>query len=575
MVLARKSSWNNLDMAPLAAVAIATFGLLLYAIVSPIAAVASPAKTPWPPPPDQGAFYIHYGEEHPDDADGPRIFGQVIRETARYRPSIVTTSGDKGDDNTVETLTRWKEMMSLYDREGIPYFAAVGNHDRSPEGSSGIGSAFNGGSIGNYLDIFADRPFPFGDSPPPSDPRFSPSTRPAGDPAGASTRYAFEYGPVRYVVLDNSCFSFTTCDDFQSPAFAPGEDTYSFLAAEAATADASGDLLFVVMHMPTQDDRPGHTEPTPSAHTMGEGSAPDNAAFEQAATAAGVDAVLLGHVKGQFEYEAGGVPYYTDGGAGGEVYVGDAEETGVDYGYWHGYRLITVRRGEITFTDTVPIFEPGGITVDGPARLGNGEVGQFSATGRQPTMDGPAVESLALREPDPARPNASKLPTPARIWRSGDPLVLAPVAEPGDDPRRNPRRETVSGRFRARCPGKTTVKVKSGWEQQRFAVTVPSAKGPLVRSFDGGATLRPGERTTVARVRLAQAARVLVRIRDGGRTIRRLAYRCQRPGRTLAAAWNGTRRGGRAVAPGRYQVVIRVLSDRAPRVDRLPVRIRG
>ncbi len=549
-------------------------GLVLLAALWPAGAAAKSAKNPWPPVPEKGTFYIHYGEEHPDDADGPRIFSQVIRETARYRPSLVTTSGDKGDDNAVESLMRWKQMMELYDRKGIPYFAAVGNHDRSPEGSSGIGSAFNGGSIANYLDIFADRPFPFGDAAPPSDPRFSPSTRPAADPAGASTHYAFEYGPVRYVVLDNSCFSFTTCDSYQTPAFAPGEDTYSFLAAEAATAEASGDLLFVVMHMPTQDDRPGHTEPTPSAHTMGEGSAPDNAAFEQAATAAGVDAVLLGHVKGQFEYVAGGVPYYTDGGAGGEVYVGDGEETGVDYGYWHGYRLITVRKGKIAHTDTVPVFEPGGITVDGPAMLGTGEIGQFSAIGRQPTQNGPAVESLALREPDPSRPNASKLPTPARIWRSGDPLVLAPVAEQRDDPRRNRLHETVSGRFRARCPGETTVKVKSGWEQQGFPVIVPSAEGPLVRSIDGGAHLRRGERTTVARVRLAQDARVLVRIRAAGRTIRRLVYRCQRAGRTLTAAWDGTRSNGSAVSPGRYRVAVRVLSERPPRIERFTARVR-
>lgn len=551
------------------------FVLALTLAIGPASVLASPAKRPWPPPPEKGTLYVHYGEEHPDDADGPRIFGQVIRETARYRPSLVTTSGDKGDDAAVETLTRWEEMMSVYDRKGIPYFAAVGNHDRSPKGSSGIGSAFNGGSIDNYLDVFADRPYPFGDAPPPSDPRFSPSSRPASDPAGASTHYALEYGPVRYVFLDNSCFSFTTCDPYQNPAFGPGEDTYSFLAAEAATANASGDLLFVVMHMPTQDDRPGHTEPTPSAHTMGEGTAPDNAAFEQAAAAAGVDAVLLGHVKGQFQYVAGGVPYYTDGGAGGEVYVGEQEETGVDYGYWHGYRLLTVRKRKIAYTDTVPIFEPGGITVEGPAKLSKGETGQFSAVGKQPTKDGPAVDELALREPDASRPNASKLPTPARIWRSGDPLVLAPVAQQGDDPRRNRRRETVSGRFRARCPGTTTVQVKSGWERKRFKVAVPGAKGPLVRSIDGGASLRHGERATVARVRLAQDARVLVRIRSGGHAIRRLAYRCQKSSRTLTAAWNGTRRGGKAAAPGKYHVVIRVLSDRRPRVERFPVRVRG
>jgi hypothetical protein len=281
------------------------------------------------------------------------------------------------------------------------------------------------------------------------------------------------------VFIDNSCFGITNCDPLQNPPFPDAEGNgsqYDFLDSEAAKANAEGDLLFVVMHMPTQDDRPGHTEPTPLPHTMGEGSSPDNQIFEQRAAAAGVDGVFAGHIKGMWRYSAMGVPYFTDGGAGGEVYVGEAEETGVDYGYWHGYRLIRVRdNGKIT-TDAIPVFERGGLEIDGPAKLRVGEVAKFSAVGQQPTEHGPDVK-LELRPPDRSRPNIDSLIQPAYIWNTRKPRRLAPVATDNEDPRRNRRRQTVSGRFRAVCPGRVVVKIKSG-----FA----SAKHPLEVVGKGG-----------------------------------------------------------------------------------------
>jgi len=540
------------------ALAFALLGLLAFAA----AAGAEPAKRPWPPIPKDGLLFAHFGEEHWNDKDGAKLLPQVIRDTARYRPNLVTTSGDKSSDNAVANLSEWKRLMSDYDTKGIPYFAAVGNHDRARPGSQGIDPT---GSLANYMQILADRPYPFGDAAPLSDPLFSPSARPASDPAGASSHYAFSYGNVRWVFLDNSCFGIATCDPFQSPTFpdsAGAGGQYDFLSREAAAANASGQLIFVVMHMPTQDPRPGHTMPTPLPHTMGEGGSPDNALFEQTAAQLGVDGVFLGHIKGQWTYTAGGVPYYTDGGAGGALYVGPGEQTGVDSGYWHGYRLISVQGNRVT-TDTVPIFKPGGITVDGPGSLAPGASGQFSATGDQPTELGPPVTNLQLREPDPSRPNAANLPVPARIWRTSDLRILGPLAGTGEDPRRDPRRETVSGRFLARCPGRTGVRITSGWETQTFPVRVPSRKGRLIRSIRGGGTLIAGRREAVARVRLAQPARVLVRIRRRGKTVARLAYRCLDKRRRLTASWNGHRPGGGALAPGAYKVNVLVLSDRA------------
>jgi hypothetical protein len=212
---------------------------------------------------------------------------------------------------------------------------------------------------------------------------------------------------------------------------------------------------------------------------MGEGLVPpaqeENLLFEMAAADAGADAVLIGHVKGQWQYQAGGVPYYTDGGAGGEVYVGPLEETGVDSGYWHGYRLLHVRRGKLKFTDTVPVFVRDGITISGPASVEAGDTAQFEATGVQPTKEGALVDALELREPSPSRPNASKLTTPARIWVTTNRRVLAPETAEDDDPRRNPRRQTISGAFRARCPGTARIRIKSGWQVASVRVNVTGA----------------------------------------------------------------------------------------------------
>jgi hypothetical protein len=327
------------------------------------------------------------------------------------------------------------------------------------------------------------------------------------------------------------------------------------------------------MHMPTQDDRPGHTEPTPLAHTMGEGTSTDNATFEQRAAAAGIDAVFLGHVKVMQQYAAGGVPYFTDGGAGGELYADEREEVGVDSGYWYGYRLVRVAGSKVT-TDAVPVIVPGGIEVAGPARVASGVRAAFAATARSPATSGVRVDTLELRDPDSALGNATKLPRPARIWTTGDPLILAPVAAPADDPRRDPATQTDSGRFVARCPGTAPITVTSGFASRTVAATVPGRPGPIARSVERRSrTVRRGRATTVAAVRLAQPARLLVRVTRGGRTVGTLAEKCTATRRPIAVRWDG-RLAGKAVAPGRYHVSVRIASDRPSVVRRYAVRVR-
>ncbi len=80
-------------------------------------------------------------------------------------------SGDKDNDGTVEQLSRWKQIMSPYDRLGVPFFPAVGNHDRKappgvPPGTAGLITPGVQGDLANYKQVFADRPYPFGDATP-------------------------------------------------------------------------------------------------------------------------------------------------------------------------------------------------------------------------------------------------------------------------------------------------------------------------------------------------------------------------------------------------------------------------
>ncbi|MEJ7714200.1 MAG: hypothetical protein WKF40_00245 [Thermoleophilaceae bacterium] len=85
---------------------------LLTLAATPAAARADTASRPWPPATGQGTLMVHYGEEHLDDADGPTLLPKVVEESARYKPALVTTSGDKDNDGTVDQLQRWKQTLS-------------------------------------------------------------------------------------------------------------------------------------------------------------------------------------------------------------------------------------------------------------------------------------------------------------------------------------------------------------------------------------------------------------------------------------------------------------------------------
>jgi len=189
-----------------------TFIAALAALAcAPATAHGAIAKKPWPPMTGAGHLFVHYGEEHWNDDDGLTLLPKIVEESRRYKPALVTMSGDKDNDGTVDQLTRWRTIMGAYDRSGVPYFPGVGNHDRlSPPGvPPGTGGLFNSniqGTITNYKSVFAGRPYPFGDAAPYKDRNLAPRSRPANDPAGASTHYFVDYGKVRWIFLDNSCW---------------------------------------------------------------------------------------------------------------------------------------------------------------------------------------------------------------------------------------------------------------------------------------------------------------------------------------------------------------------------------
>jgi hypothetical protein len=627
--------------------ALAWLGLAALAVSGTLAtgAQASPrsALEPWPPADQRGHLYVHFGEEHVNDVDGDVLLPKVVQESARYRPELVTMSGDKADDGEPEQLQLWLDAIDHYDAKDVPWFAGVGNHDRLvPPGIPG--GTWTHGDFSPYREFFADRPYPMGDAPGYGG-GILPRKRDATDPEGAASHYFVDAGPVRWVFIDNSCWSITQCDSQQTPSGQNLDETQlEFLARVAGEASEEGRLAFVVMHLPTQDpgDQIYRTE-LRQQHIMGKlgGAFADNALFEQTAAAAGVDGVFVAHIKGQFLYRgAGGVPYFIDGGAGGELYT--TGPVGTDHGYWHGFRVINVR-GERFTTDAVPIFVDDGIEIAGPDQLALGERATFAAFGRQPVFEHSAkVDALELRDPDPvprsgaggaawivdaakwllpaaalplvllggaiarsprrrrlaipalaalgglavvggsaaqqSEPTSTPvdaLPNPARIWTSSDPLVLEPVASESDDPRRAKRAQTADGEFRATCPGRARLTIASGFESASAAVEVPSAKGAIVHSLRPGTReLAAGRARPVARLALAQRARVVAVVRERSRKIATLERACARPG-ALALRWDGRDRRGRPVSSGTYRVDVRVLSDRRPVRGGFAVRVAG
>lgn len=578
---------------------------LLAALACAPAAQASITGRPWPPASGPGQLFVHYGEEHWNDEDGLTLLPRIVEESSRYRPALVTMSGDKDNDGTVDQLEMWKSIMAAYDRVGVPYLPGIGNHDRTTPpgvlpGTAGLLTPPPvQGSLANYKEVFKDRPYPFGDAAPYDKPGFDPTQRPGNDPAGASSHYVADVGDTRLIYLDNSCWGLSDCDSFQNPAFPDAEGNRTqleFLERKADEGRRRNKTVFVVMHMPTRDPRDqSYIEPTSFTHVMGKNTsptgAPDNQRFELIADRSGVDGVLLGHIKGQFIYRGrGDVPYYVDGGAGGELYT--EGPVGADHGYWHGFRLLRVSGGQVT-TDSVPIFVREGIRIEGARSVRPGKPVQFEAFGRQPVFNDPAkVEALELRDPDPVRPvSGSGMGAWGDFVRGGGwalvpvlLLLLGGVAMTASLPR--PRRRLVAvacatagaamigttGMSLAQQSTPTTTPLESLPNPARvFATSDPQVLAPVASKSDDP---RRNERTQTTdglfRAGCPGAARI--RVTSGYETTARPVSVPSRRGQKIASRVRALR--VRALRPPKRRAVARVRLRQPARVAVL-IRRRG
>ena len=105
----------------------------VFALVAPSAS-ARVAKKPWPPATGPGQLFVHFGEEHINDEDGATLLPKVAGEAARYKPALVTTSGDKANDGVEEQFADWDKAMKALDDAGVPLLA--GRRQPRPHGAA-------------------------------------------------------------------------------------------------------------------------------------------------------------------------------------------------------------------------------------------------------------------------------------------------------------------------------------------------------------------------------------------------------------------------------------------------------
>lgn len=104
---------------------------------------------------------------------------------------------------------------------------------------------------------------------------------------------------------------------------------------------------------------------------------------------------------------------------------------------------------------------------------------------------------------------------------------------------------------------------------------VPSRGGKIVSSLERRARIvsRARRSTKIAALRLAQPARLIVRVMRGGKTLGDLERTCTPTRKPISIRWDG-RLEGKRVSRGTYSVSVRVASDRPSTVRRYKVEVR-
>ena len=262
-----------------------------------------------------------------------------------------------------------------------------------------------------------------GDAAQYDDPLFSPRQRPAEDPEGAASHYFVDYGDVRWIFIDNSCWQITGCDSFQLPSAQtqPGEAQFDFLERVAQEGTDAGKTVFVVMHMPTRGPRrpelPRHHRP--DAHDGQGRVARQRRVRGDRRRKRASTACSSATSRASSSTEARATSRTTSTAARAASSTRPARR--------HRPRLLArvppdpCRRGPDRHRHR-PDLRRGRHPDRGPDSVAGGNDVEFAAFGKQPVFNDPAkVEALELRDPDPQPASSSLLSS--SLWVHGRWLV--------------------------------------------------------------------------------------------------------------------------------------------------------
>ena len=308
--------------------------------------------------------------------------------------------------------------------------AGMGNHDgkqATPEKMTDPISRFTPlRDVSFYKEVFAARPYPLGDAPPY---RGSPRHRPPGPQRPGRRRDALLGRPrQRALGLPGQL---VLRDRQLRPAPEPlrpdDQGSANTVHVPCATPRSQADSrreAFVRghAHADAGPARPENADtPPPGNHMMRKGATRDNARFEPRPESLGVDGVSSATSRASSSTAAAAdVPYFIDGGAGGELSA--ARPVGVDHGYWYGSGSCASTARPVTTGPVVPLIVPDGRSAmqgaaRAPARGGARAACEATAApaGREVRPRGGGRRS-SCRDPDPVPRSGQRLDDP---WPPG------------------------------------------------------------------------------------------------------------------------------------------------------------
>ena len=379
-------------------------------------------------------------------------------------------------------------IRGMLDSLSVPSFAAIGDQDLF----GGVDAAGESllASNGYYLSTFADRPAPWGHTPPP--PGIKPVSPPGEAPvdsALARTHYAFDYtiggrAVLRMVFLDTS--RPTQEIVFQNPQADQDAAWLRPLLTEAAALNVPA---VVVMHDPL---------------LAGIATGGRTGTLSAAVAGTGVSAVLASHqrVNRLISYADPVQPFPVAllGTTGGGLEGSWKLEAGAYHAWFH---VNVPVGGGPAVVRSIPVLESVALSAPQGRSVGAGETLRFSGLGRLPDVGGagdPAADraqylafpmkracSGALENPNNAACVAQDALRPDHVFACEDARICRFVREDASKPGvplRNDAGEMIlddrSGLMCGLAPGRTNATLRVGTVQARVPVTVTGGDGACI-----------------------------------------------------------------------------------------------